>query len=218
MVKIRYFRIRLPDGIGLLGLAELAQKGTLPISVMRSSENELVVTFTTTRELRTVQYMPDGSSVPGIVTTMDQYSVRLFRSGTLYFLSLLDPPRSGRIVTDLLDGLLLNQKYFIEPLEFGRPFIERHVAVFDSVRLVSAKVRDFQIYEKTIARLEITSKEGIPDEIAPFLSGKFHRIDSMTYEVNHQFKKGLINYSTNGTVRISAPLVEIGFQSFELQL
>lgn len=103
-------------------------------------------------------------------------------------------------------------------MEFGRDVIERHIATFESAKLVSSKVRDFQIYEKAIARLEVTSKEGLPSEIAPFLAGKFHRVDSMTYEVTHQFKKGLISYTANGTIRISAPLVEAGFQSFERQL
>lgn len=220
MVKIRYFKIRLPRIGSLSDLADNSNKisNWSNINLLKSSYGELIVTVTTSRELRTIQYLIDGSTVAGVAMTMEQHSIRLFRQGENFFLALLDPPRGAKIVNDFLDVLLAGQEYFIEPLELARAIIERHISSFESSRLVSAKVRDFQIYEKAIARLEVTSKEGLLPEIAPFLEGKFHRVDSLTYEVTHKFRKGLINYSANGTIRVSAPLVEVGFQTFEARL
>lgn len=220
MLKIRYFEIRLPKAVGLLQLAEFAYRmgDGGEIKVVRSSEDEFITQLTTVRQISIVQFLPDGSRVPGTATTMEQHLVRIFRSDSRLFLSLIDPPRGGRLVTDLFTLLMPGQDYFVEAVELQRSIIERHVATFESSKLVSAKVRDFQIYDKAVARLEVSSKEGLPKDIAPFLASKFHRIESLTYEVTHRFKKGLVQYLANGTVRISPSLVEFGFPSFEHEL
>ncbi|MES2188732.1 MAG: hypothetical protein V4454_01310 [Pseudomonadota bacterium] len=220
MLKIRYYRLRLPPGIGINSVESSAYKlaSSSGISVLRAAADELIVRYTSTRHIETIQILSDGSEVKTSIPTMEQYSLRFFQTNTDVLLSLLDPPRGLRITSEVL-GLLLGQgNYFIETLEISSALIKRHIEIFDSVKLVSAKIRDFKVYENAIGRLEIGSKDGLSDEIAPFLAGKYYKTDSLTYEVTHQFQRGLICYSSNGTVRVSGPLVEIAFPTFELQI
>ena len=220
MLKIRYYRLRLPSGFGINSLQLSAYKleSGSGISVLRASSDELVIRYTVTRHIETTQILSDGSAVKTSIPTMEQYSLRFFRANSGVILSLLDPPRGLRITSEVL-GLLLGQsEYFIEVLEMSSGLIKGHIERFDSARLVSAKIRDFKVYENAVGRLEIGSKDGLSEEIAPFLAGKYYKIDSLTYEITHQFQRGLICYSSNGTVRVSGPLVEIAFPTFELDL
>jgi hypothetical protein len=146
---------------------------------------------------------------------MDQHSVRIFRDSTSIFLSLVEPGRGNQVITHLLDRLLGPANYFIDSLELNRAALQSYVQRFQSFKLVAAKIRDFQAYEKAIARLEISGKDGIADDIAPFVAGKFYRIDSLTYEVIHDFQKGLVTYFANGTLRVTQSLVHIAFPIFE---
>jgi len=108
-----------------------------------------------------------------------------------------------------------DEQYFIEALEFKPELIAIHVKSFDAARLVSAKVRDFEVYDGAVGRLEITSQNGLLPEIAPFLQNKFYRIELLTYEVSQRFVKGLAYYYRNGTLKVSTSLIENAFPSFE---
>lgn len=220
MLKIRYYRLRLPSGLGMNSLESSAYKlaSSSEISVLRASSDELVIRYTVTRQIEAIQILRDGSAIKSSIPTMEQYSLRFFQSSTGVILSLLDPPRGLRIATEVLGLLLGHSEYFIEVLEISSALIKGHIEKFDSAKLVSAKIRDFRVYDKAVGRLEISSKEGLTEEIAPFLVGKYYKIDSLTYEITHQFQRGLICYSSNGTVRVSGPLVEVAFPMFELQI
>ena len=217
MLKIRYYKLRLPNDAGVSMLASTAYRvgENGGISVVQASSNDLVLQYTTTRQIEATQIMSDGSEVRTFVPTMERHSIRLFQAAEGLVLSLLDPARGSRVTTEVLSKLVGKEDYFIEPLEISTKMIRVHVSEFDSARLVSAKVRDFRVYDSAVGRLEVSSKEGLADEIAPFLAGKYHKIDSLTYEVTHQFKRGLICYSNSGTVKVSGPLVEVVFPTFE---
>lgn len=217
MLKIRYYKLRLPQVSGVESLASSAYRlGTENgISVLEATSGNLVLKCTFTKQIETTQILSDGTEVRNKIPTMEQFSVRFFQAAAGLMLSLLDPPRGSRVTTEVLSKLLGDEEYFIEPLEITPKMIRRHISSFDSARLVSAKIRDFRVYDNAIGRLEISSKDGLTEEIAPFLAGKYHKVDSLTYEVTHQFKRGLICYVNNGTVRVSGSLVEAAFPTFE---
>jgi hypothetical protein len=220
MLKIRYYRLRLPFGFEISSLQSSANKleSSSGISVLGSSIEELVIQYTVTRHIEATQILSDGSEIKSSIPTMEKYSLRFFRVGTDFILALINPPRGLRITSDVLRLLLGQGEYFIEVLELNSGIIKKHVKVFDSARLVSAKIRDFKVYGNAIGRLEIGSKDGLNEDIAPFLMGKYYKIDSLTYEITHQFQRGLICYSSNGTVRVSDSLIEIAFPTFEFQI
>ena len=219
MLKIRYYKLRVPQEDGVASLAYSAYKigPESGISVLECTSRNLVLRYTFTKQIETIQILSDGSEVRSQISTMERYSVRFFQAGAGLMLSLMDPPRGSRVTTDILSKLVGKDEYFIEPLEINTKMIRGHISSFDSARLVSAKIRDFKVYDNAIGRLEISSKDGLAEEIAPFLAGKYHKIDSLTYEVTHQFKRGLICYVNSGTVRVSGPLVETAFPTFEQQ-
>lgn len=221
MLKVRYFRLRFPAGFDRFREAaatrssQRQQDGSLGIQVLKSTASDLILSCKTTRFLTTTQFLDDGSSVKTAVPTAEMHSLRIFAKADALFISVLNPARGLRIVDSVLAAIANGSEFFFEPLEISQALIDAHVAHFSSARLVSAKVRDFNVYQDAVGRLEVSSRSGLPQEIAPFLSGKFYRTDSLTYEVTHDFVQGLIWYSSNGTVRASGPLVEVAFPMLE---
>jgi hypothetical protein len=221
MLKIRYFRVRLPHTLSAFGeLAASAQRkrASSAVTVIRRTSDEVILRYTVVRHITTCQILPDGSELRDTVPTMEQHAIRLFQRNNNTYLSAVDPPRGLKIIGELLEAITENNDYFFEPLELTTSIVDKHIANFDSARLVSAKVRDFQVYEGAIGRLEVTSQAGLQPGIAPFLANKFHRIESLTYEVTRGFVQGLVYYTHNGTVRASGPIVEAVFPSFEASL
>ncbi|WP_175810885.1 hypothetical protein [Burkholderia cepacia] len=123
-----------------------------------------------------------------------------------------------KFIEEVLEKTLAGESYFFEALELTRAVVESHVSRFDAARLVSAKVRDFMVYDGAVGRIEITSKLGLRHDVAPFLEGKYYKIDSLAYEVTNGFTQGLVHYSSNGTIRVSGPLVDVAFPFFESNL
>ncbi len=218
MLKVRYIKLKLDSAV-LDSLAKRLRDLASPqLRATQVDSSGIVLLYTTTRHLSAVEILSDGTERKTSIPTMERHSLRIFRAGAHTYIALLDPTRGSKIQNEVLSLLAPNQDYFIEPLEISKQLISQHVAKFDSARLVSAKVRDFRISDSAVGRLEVTSKEGLDADIAPILSGKFYRIDSMTYEVTHQFKKGLVTYMSNGTLRVTSSLVEVAFPMFEAVL
>ncbi|WP_155416773.1 hypothetical protein [Burkholderia vietnamiensis] len=221
MLKIRYFRLRLP--VSLSEFAVLASTASVEVGqgrifVVRSNAEELILRYTQTRLISAVRILDDGSEIRTSVETMERRDVRIFSRPGGLFLSIIDPPRSVKFIEEVLEKTLAGKSYFIEALELTRAIVELHVAKFDAARLVSAKVRDFMVYDGAVGRMEITSKSGLQQAVAPFLEGKYYKIDSLTYEVTEGFTQGLVYYSSNGTIRVSGPLVDVAFPLFEASL
>ena len=220
MLKVRYFRIRLPVPLSncIEVVTRLVDLPRPAITILKSSNNELIVKYRAIRQITTYEILDDGAEVRRSVPTMDLHSIRLFQLRDSFLLSIIDPPRGSRAVVEFLDLMIPQGGYFFEPLEITTAMVEKHVRSFDSARLVSAKIRDFHVYEGAVGRLEISSKAGLQPGIAPFIGDKFHRIDSLTYEVTDKFTQGLVHYASSGTIRASGPLVEVAFPAFEAVL
>jgi hypothetical protein len=215
MLKVRYFRVKLELSISEFTNAIDRQRNVSTLRIVQSSMDDVVFTYAASRQIQIRRIMANGQEVVETVSTVDFYSLRLFQTKDHQYLSIIDPPRGARLITEILEQILGDAQFFVEPLELTPDLIKRHANRFDSARLVSAKVRDFEVYEGAIGRLEITSQNGLQPNIAPFLENKFHRIEALTYEVSQRYVQGLVYYYRNGTLKASGPLVEIAFPSFE---
>lgn len=220
MLKVRYSRMRLP--ISLEALAERALRWcgdeNSRLRVVRSTASELILSFTAVRYITVTEIDDVGAQILKLIPTIDQHSFRLFSGNSGKYLSIVNPSRGAKAVESVLENLLAGEIFSIEPLEIKADLIQRHIQKFSHPKMVSAKVKDFRVSETAVGRLEISSKEGLPKEIAPFLLDKFYRIDSVTYEVTYKFVQGLIWYSSSGTVKVSGPLVDAAFPLFESEL
>lgn len=218
MLKVRYYDLRIDGREAPLGrLIDNARRlRDASLSMVSCTAQDVVLSYSVSRQVRTLSLLSDGTEVVREYPTIDRYRIRIFQSaeGRL-FLSAIDPPRSARVVAAALDVLLPGTKVFFEPLAFNAAFVERHTRKFDVARLVSAKIKNFHVYDNAVGRLEVTSRTGLRADIAPFISGKFYEVDSLTYEVVSDLMKGLISYSSNGTVRVSGPIVEVAFPRLE---
>jgi hypothetical protein len=218
MLKVRYFRVDLPTSLSEIALTtsqRMGSSGSGHVKVVASSEDELVINYSVERQIPIRRVSLNGEEQVESVTTLDIFSLRFFNKKKKTFLCLSDPPRGGRVIANLLDHLFPNENYFIEPLELNTNIIDRHISKFGAAKLVSAKVRDFEVFKGAIGKLEVSSGEGIPYNIAPFLKEKKYKVESLVYEISHLHKQGLIYYFSNGTVKASNSLIEIAFPAFE---
>lgn len=218
MLKIRYFRVELPGGIaGLSEVLSYKHQAQLlrSVKIISTSSRRINLSYAATRQVSIRRILDDGSEISDTVSTVDLYMLSLFSGKKETYLSIIDPPRGARLITNLLDEIFDEAQFFLEPVEFTPQLISKHIRKFDAARLVSAKVRDFAVYEGAVGRLEITSQSGLMPNIAPFLENKFHRVDALTYEISSKFLQGLAFYYRNGTLKLTDPLIDIALPSFE---
>lgn len=157
----------------------------------------------------------DGEVIWDSVETVDRIAVKISVSKQHAVISAINSPRSSKFVDMLMSELCSGAKYFYETMEIQETLIKKHVSKFDTARLVSAKVRDFAVYEGAVGRFEVTSKNGLTNEIAPFLQGKFYRIDSLTYELTHGFSNFLVTYSNGGSIKVNDNHLDLFLTTFE---
>jgi hypothetical protein len=218
MLKVRYFSLKSNiDCADLSSLRKCAQHLNAPdLKLVSSSKSDIVLSYQTVRQVRTISFLDDGSELAHEHPTIDRYRMRLFEGRERTpFLSVIDPPRSGKVIAGALDRLMPGVRTFFEPITFTDGLIEQHVRQFDVAKLVSAKIRNFRVYDNAVGRLEVSSRTGLLNSIAPFVEGKYYEVESLTYEVISDLTKGLVTYSTNGTVRASGPIVEAVFTRLE---
>ncbi len=218
MQKVRYFQVDFP--FSLNEIADHSEENSDAkllgkIKVVEKRKDEVTFRYTIVRLVPIRSYLEDGSVSFQSVPTEDIYDIRIFVRKRKYFLSIIDPPRGSRVVTDFLTDLSGNDNFFFETMEITKKIIDQHINFFDSSKLVSAKISDLQIYDGAVARLEVTSQAGLQSTIAPFVVNKFHRIDALTYEVTKGFCRGLVYYYRNGTVKVSNSLEDCAFFQLE---
>lgn len=215
MRRFKYLRVRVPQAVIRNHSKNLDFYSDQGLSVVRANSRDISLEFTATRNLSVVKILADGSVVRTNVPTMERYLARLRVSGGGGFLVLEDAPRGTRIQDDILRILCRDDDYYFEPLQITTEMISKHVANFDLFKLVTAKVRDLRLSDSVVCRIEVSSKEGVGDELNRLVQGKFHRLDSMTFEIIHQFQKGLITYSSGGVLRVADSLADEALNVFE---
>lgn len=216
MLKVRYYRVRLSKNAPRLpDVVERAAKQDPNLKIIHVGRGETVFTYSVLRSVVIRRRLEDGSEEIDSISTLDIHNVRCFYAGSMDCLSIVDPPRGGRVIAQILDSLAGDGNYFFEPLEISAALIARHIKSFDSAKMVSARIRDFEAYPGAVGRLEISSQDGLEPGIAPFVSGKFYRLESMTYAVTKNYTHGLVYYHSNGTLKVTGPMVDTAFPSFE---
>jgi hypothetical protein len=218
MLKVRYFSLKSDtDGTSLTSVQESARNLNDPnLKIVSSSKSDIVLSYQTVRQVRTISFLEDGSEFAQEYPTIDRYRMRLFKGREQsLILSVIDPPRSGKVIASVLDRLMPEVRTFFEPITFTERLVDQHIQQFEVAKLVSAKIRNFRVYDNAVGRLEISSRAGLLSSIAPFVEGKYYEMESLTYEVISNLTKGLVTYSTNGTVRVSGPIVEAAFTRLE---
>ena len=215
MRRFKYLRVRVPQAVIRNHAKNHEIYSDHGLSIVRSNSREISLEFTSTRNLSAVQILADGSIVRTDVPTMERYFARLRVSGGNGFLVLEGAPRGTRIQDDILKILCRDDDYYFEPLQITSQMIFEHVANFDLYNLVTAKVRDLRLSNSVVCRIEVSSKEGVGDELNRLVEGRFHRLDSMTFEITHQFQRGLITYSSGGALRVADSLADCALSFFE---
>ncbi len=217
--KIRFFVVNLGFSIEELVAQIKVVANRVPgkvvvVDVGRESKSISLYVFVA-REISIARRDESGDVTWETVETVDRVPMRIYSARKSIVISAINPPRGSRYVDVLMSEVCEDEGYFFEPLEITEPMIRKHVAKFDSARLVSAKVRDFAVYEGAVGRFEVTSKNGLKEEIAPFLEGKYYRMDSLTYELTHRAASFLVAYSNNGGIKVNSNHLDVMLSSFE---
>lgn len=220
MIKVRYFRVSVPFSIEEIGevcaRAPSVNSGET-ITIVAIGGGELILRYQVLRTLTAIRISIDGEEIKESIPTVERLVLRMFTGSRGQYLSIIDPPRSMQNILGFLQRIV-GSDFFIEPIEINRELVTLLTRQFETAKLVSAKVRDFSPYEGAVGRFEVSSKEGLKPDIAPFLDGKFYRIDSLTFEIVQGFKKGMVCYLANGTIRASDSIKNYVFPFFEKSL
>lgn len=201
MLRVKAAAVRVTEKIVLAELDEARQSASLylfqprTVSIARRDDN--------------------GEVVYELVETVDRVAVKIQTSKQRIIISAINPPRSVKFVDALMIELCQGGRYFFESMEIDENLVKKHVSIFDSARLVSAKVRDFAVYEGAVGRFEVTSKNGLMDNIAPFLQEKYYKMDSLTYELTHNFSSFLVTYMNGGGMKINENHLDLLLPTFE---
>jgi len=218
IVKIRYFVLRSALAFATLRkrvwVSRRRADGT-GLSPIDHPSPDILARYTLVRYLNAIHLDEEGSEYKKSIPSLESFALRFFRRGETTFVCLLEPPRGGRIVTEALNLIFDSEPFSFESIDITHELAKRHSTKFDIAKLVSAKVKDFKVAKGAVGRLEVSSKGGLSEEIAPFLAGAEFQVDSLTYEVTHDFNRGLICYTRNGTVRVTGALAEHAFSQFE---
>jgi len=221
MLKFRYFQLRLPcsfDELLKIFLNFQKENSRSEITLIRKLRNEIFFIARFNRYISTKMLSPDGILIITEVPTIETYSIKIFKQNKKIFLCCTDPPRGTKFIDEILTKLLDSNSYFFEQVEFQHSLIFSFIKNFNSYKLVSAKIRDFHVYDNAVGRLEVSSQDGLTDEIAPFLRDKHYKIDALTYSVSHLSYHGLIYFSRNGTLRISDGISDFSMPLIEVAL
>lgn len=217
MLKVRYYGVRLGCTLGDFSSIVKASEQEFSVQHLDHNGTDVQFAWSVPRQVA-LRRVVEGEMTLEWVETFESYRARLFQTGKGEFcLCVLDPPRGHKAVIALFEKMFdrLNLDFFVEQLEIAKPLIDLFVHRFESFKLVAAKVRDFEVYAGAVGRLEVASHQGLSENIAPFLENKYFVIDSVSYEIMHAMKKGLITFSRNGTLRVSEPIIDVAFPAFE---
>ena len=150
----------------------------------------------------------DGLFATEAVDSFERFSVRLYELKRDFVLAVINPPRGTRYIESLLGVFFGEDNFHYDSVDVTEDLVRRHVERLGIAKLVSAKIRDFPIYDGAVARLEVSSRKGIKPGIAPFLKDKFYKFDSATYEITDRFSSFLITYNGSGSLKISDQFIE----------
>jgi hypothetical protein len=217
MLKVRYYGVRLGCTLGDFSGIIKASTSEFSVELIDHTGTDVQFAWSVPRQVA-LKRVVDGEMTLEWAETFESYQARLFQAGKgEFFLCVLEPPRGHKAIITLFEKLLdrINLEFYVEQLEITKPIIDLFVQRFESFKLVAAKVRDFAVYAGAVGRLEVASHQGLSENIAPFLENKYFVIDSVSYEITHEMKKGLITFSRNGTLRVSEPITEIVIPTFE---
>ncbi|MDM8356044.1 hypothetical protein [Pandoraea communis] len=218
-IKVRFFlaKLNIPNENLISRLKSAAHNHPDNIEIEEADETSgrASISIISSRLVTIFRRNENGEISTESIDTLDQTSINLLTTKKGVLISAISPPRGAKYIEFLLEALSPNDLYFYEPLEITDKIIKKHVSKFEVSKLVSAKIRDFSVYDGAVGRLEIASKNGLTDEIAPFLIGKNFKIDTLTYEISHRFSNFSISYSSNGTVKFNKNHIDQLLSSFE---
>lgn len=114
----------------------------------------------------------------------------------------------GRSIRDLLNTLesMVGLGFTCKPVTFLK---KKPTSVLENVevaKLIGLKVTDAVLGKDLLARMEFSSKEGINPEKLTVLDDVPHKTDSASYELIYGGVRGILHFSSTGTVKVGGQL------------
>ena len=207
--RFRWYRFQLPRGTP--DLAEvidghpLSQETNQGFTRINGALGHIIHRFLWRSKVVVTQFDDSGTPAYQEVATVNFTDFSILYIDDVAFLRIENP---GRSIKDLLNALesMVGLGFTCKPVTFDT---RKPTTVFESIeviKLIGLRVTGVVLGEDLVASMEFASKVGITPEKITVLTGVNHKTESSIYELIYGGLRGLLSFSSNGTVKVSGQL------------
>ena len=207
--RYRWFRIQLPTGSRSLStlLTEITFTDEAQYGFQEVESTGSVDRFRFVSRVSLVVTRLDETGAPAFeqVTSVSIIDFAIVTLADGLFLRIENPPRSVR---DLLNAIesAAGFGFTCKPLVFERAWPKLVFENVDSWKLVGLRVVDVVADEDVMARIELSSSNGMLQDQVRILRGTRFKVDCSTYEMTYHGLSGQLILSASGAVKIGGRL------------
>lgn len=208
MKRIRWYRLKLPSSFYEFTLALEKKKmqdanscGFLDVSdgwgkkLKYFYKNKLLIS----------QIDSNGEEKKTFVETIENFILIFFEVNNQIYLRVEDPPRSLRDFMNNIE-LIAGFGFSATPIIFSREDQLNILGNHYSCKIIGFKGVGSKKEPKIVARIEVASKEEINIEEIDFIKDINFQTDHISYEVDFNFSKSQITFTSSGVVKINGSL------------
>lgn len=209
LTRYRWYRIQLPSGSldlpDILANHPFVANASQGFTKAEGSLGGLIYRFLWRSKVVITQFDDSGAPAYQEVTTVNFTDFAIINIEGITFLRIENP---GRSIRDLLNAIeaLVGLGFTCKPVTFEGSKPTTVFEEIETIKLIGLKVIDAVLDEDLVARMEFASKQGITLEKLTILEGVPNKIESASYELIYEGVKGVLAFTSNGTVKISGRL------------
>lgn len=147
----------------------------------------------------------NGEEKRTFVETIDSFILMFFEVGKEVYIRIEDPPRSLREFMNNIE-MIAGFGFSAIPIIFSREEQARIINDKYSCKVIGFKGVGSKKDPKIVARIEVASKEAINIEEVDFIKDINFQPDHISYEVDSNFTKSQITFTSSGVVKINGNL------------
>ncbi len=209
LTRYRWYRIQLPSGAsdfsGVIAKHPLVANANQGFMRVEGSLGAFIYRFLWRSKVVIAQFDDHGTPSYQEVATVNFTDFAIVSIEGVTFLRI---ENAGRSIRDLLNAIeaLVGLGFTCKPVTFENSKPTTVFEKIETIKLIGLKVIGAVLGKDLVARMEFASKQGITLDKLTILEGVPHKIESASYELIYEGVKGLLAFTSNGTVRVSGQL------------
>lgn len=204
----RWYRISAPRKTNIAELiSEKVFTNSSESGFLRAEADDTATTFRFLWRSKVAITRLDDDGVPFTeeIASVSYVDFAMFKKRGRHYLRLINPGRNSRHLFDTLE-IVLGMGFTCEPVRLrvsdpGNVFVD-----VDSAKLIGLSASGVVLGPDLLAKVDISSKGGIDVSTVKVLQGVDYKVDSSAFEIGYRGLKGMVAFSSGGSVKISGRL------------